>query len=436
MPALSTSSIRSPKRPGLGRNAGSWYQYYAGYSSEFVVDVLRELRLPSDATVLDPWNGSGTTTLIARHCGYTALGYDINPALALVAKARLLGQEVLDSLPALTDALLDQPQRQEAIADDDPLTLWFTKDTALRLRTLERGTFRFFVSSTDDCLFAARPSLADVSSLAAFFYVTLFKLIRSELRAFGTTNPTWIKKTRPAQNPVALSWPDINARFRDAQAQLANHLRSLSPAGPQTWRGRAVIDVGHSDALRVPTGSVDAIVSSPPYCTRIDYAVATSPELSTIGFSTSQLRALRESMIGTPTVSAVKSSENLVWGDTCLTFLAAVRRHLSKASATYYTRHYVQYFTSLYASLIELSRVLKPAGRCVLVVQDSFYKDVHLDLAAIVREMAASLHWSHLFRLDFPVHRTKAAVHPGTRRYRSHFGATETVLGFTRNGDR
>ncbi|WP_410712175.1 DNA methyltransferase [Bradyrhizobium sp. BEA-2-5] len=43
----------------------------------------------SGQVVLDPWNGSGTTTSVANGAGLTAVGIDINPAMAVVAKARL-----------------------------------------------------------------------------------------------------------------------------------------------------------------------------------------------------------------------------------------------------------------------------------------------------------------------------------------------------------
>lgn len=39
----------------------AWHPYYAGYAEQFVADTLSILAEPGDL-VLDPWNGSGTTT--------------------------------------------------------------------------------------------------------------------------------------------------------------------------------------------------------------------------------------------------------------------------------------------------------------------------------------------------------------------------------------
>jgi hypothetical protein len=93
----------------------NWYRYYAGYSTQFVRDVLDHLDLPKRATVLDPWNGSGTTTATASEAGFGVTGYDANPALVIVALARQLDVGISKSLNALTADLLKHA-RQEGSA--------------------------------------------------------------------------------------------------------------------------------------------------------------------------------------------------------------------------------------------------------------------------------------------------------------------------------
>ena len=70
--------MRNPKRSHSSNPSKSqWYNYYAGFSSDFVSDTLRFLNLPKGAVILDPWNGSGTTTQISEEMGFSAIGYDI-----------------------------------------------------------------------------------------------------------------------------------------------------------------------------------------------------------------------------------------------------------------------------------------------------------------------------------------------------------------------
>ena len=91
MGALKSAQIASPKRkPG---EKSDWYGYYAGYSADFVRDTLATIvdsDTESSMRVLDPWNGSGTTTAVAAAQGYEAVGLDRNPALVTIAKARHL----------------------------------------------------------------------------------------------------------------------------------------------------------------------------------------------------------------------------------------------------------------------------------------------------------------------------------------------------------
>lgn len=54
----------------------SWYRYYAGYSRAFVTDTIDHLGLTKGSTILDPWNGSGTTTAVAAEAGYEVVGFD------------------------------------------------------------------------------------------------------------------------------------------------------------------------------------------------------------------------------------------------------------------------------------------------------------------------------------------------------------------------
>ena len=121
---------------------------------------------------------------------------------------------------------------------------------------------------------------------------------------------------------------------------------------------------------------------------------------------------------------------SLAWGTTCNTFLEQLVHHKSKASKSYYYKNHIQYFDAIYRSLAELHRILIPHGRCILVVQDSYYKDIHNDLPQIFIEMAGANGLQLAHRVDFGLTRTMASIHPMVRRYRKDFSAIESVLCF------
>lgn len=178
--------------------------------------------------------------------------------------------------------------------------------------------------------------------------------------------------------------------------------------------------------------TVGVTVTSPPYCTRIDYAVASRIELAILGYAHDAVTRLRSQLIGTPitshndTVEVAKSIDS----HSARRFIDAVSRHSSKASATYYSRYFIRYFREMQSSIREIHRVTKFGGVLVMVIQDSYYKEIRNDVAASIEEISDACGWALVKRTDFPITRTKAIVHPGARKYRSSFSATESVLTF------
>jgi hypothetical protein len=116
------------------------------------------------------------------------------------------------------------------------------------------------------------------------------------------------------------------------------------------------------------------------------------------------------------------------WGERVADLLARIGGHPAKASAGYYLKYFTQYFDAMWRSLSEIFRVSRGTAPTVLVVQDSYYKEIHVDLGAILAEMMAAHGWGSVEQVRFPIPVTKAAIHPGTRAYRTSFSATETVL--------
>jgi hypothetical protein len=93
----------------------------------------------------------------------------------------------------------------------------------------------------------------------------------------------------------------------------------------------------------------------------------------------------------------------------------------------------IQYFDGMCKSLGEIDRVLARKGEAFFVIQDSYYKEIHMDLAKILTEMAANVGWRCDSRLDFESTRTMVGVNRGARLYNNPpKPALETVLHFAK----
>jgi tRNA G10 N-methylase Trm11 len=152
-----------------------------------------------------------------------------------------------------------------------------------------------------------------------------------------------------------------------------------------------------ASASRLPLAdeSVDTILASPPYLTRIDYAAAYARELAIMGFDIARDRTLRETLMGTTLIRSSDHNHNgSSYGPLALSLVRQVGEHESKASAGYYLKQVRQYLDDLAASLREISRVAKMGAMMTLVVQDSYYKDIHIPLAQICIEQAEKQGWN------------------------------------------
>lgn len=395
-----------------------WYRYYAGYSAVFVRRTLAQVA-PEASVVLDPWNGTGTTTVVAASQKVAAFGFDINPAMVVVSRARLLGTGVWASIPALGDDVVGHATPVEVA--DDPLRFWFTDQSAAAIRGLQASVHRLLVDSGASA-YPILDTASRMSTLSAFFYAVLFRTVRVLIATVAGTNPTWWKRLSD-QERLEPERKTIIEHFRRSAKELAEGLHRANFNEPVD----TIVNVGNCRKLPIANGCVDAVISSPPYCTRIDYGVSTRPELAILGAAEADIKALRDAMVGTPTVTG-EGGTGESWGELATRFLTKVTEHESKASRVYYAKYYRQYYAGMWASLGELRRVTRAGGPVVLVVQDNHYKELRNDTPGILAEMAQRRGFTDTARYDFPVARNRAGLNPHARRYRAQNAAVESVL--------
>ncbi|MCX5532205.1 site-specific DNA-methyltransferase [Streptomyces sp. NBC_00006] len=393
-------SALSPKRPSEDTaGLADVFPYYAGFGYDWARALLKSLDVADTAVVLDPWNGSGTTTLAAQHEGFRAVGIDRNPVANIVARLRA------DAY--LTDQKMTVPSAVQ-VGDseflDDPLCAWFTPGSTKRIR-----------------------EWADhLSSLptgeSGLPYVALFRSIRALTSTFEGSNPTWVKRAKSNEDLVTVSAADFDSMLMEQQEFIASRAipSSDTPTPPVN------IATALSDALPVANDCVDVVLTSPPYLTRIDYAVAYTRELAVLGYDISKDRTLRSALMGT-TLIRKNTDPNLLIGETARSLIEDVTSHSSKASSGYYRKQVVQYLSDLSAGLDEVTRVTKDGASLHLVVQDSYYKDIPVKLADICVEECAMRGWD-LESLDpYVVKRTLTSVNRAARKYKKA-DVSETVI--------
>lgn len=425
--------IENPKRrPSTTVGRDEWFPYYAGFSSEFARKIISSSGLDQQSTFLDPWNGGGTSTSAAALYGHHTIGFDLNPVMVVVAKARLLpGIELPSVAPLLVQIVKRASDSDSPSYEEDPLNTWFMPSASKEIRSIDRAIRVLLI-----CASSSETSVqlvSRMSAMASFFYVALFRTVRQLLARFQASNPTWIRRPATPRSRIRPATEEIRSVFEQHVSAMSSDIRTESRRLPAA-NDDCCIEVASSEKLPVRTNSVDLVLSSPPYCTRIDYGVATSPELAVLGVGMGKtLHELRNALIGTPTIQGVPRGPNPNWGPTCNAFLGQVVRHPSKAAESYYYKTYTQYFSAIAKSFSEIARCVKPRGNCVIVVQDSYFKGIRADLATIFTEIASTNQLSLSRQIDFPMSRTLAQINTNSRRYRSSSRPIESVLCYTKN---
>ena len=426
--AEGSDTIRSPKQGAHKR--GPWYPYYAGYTPGFATDALRVMTAGSSGTVLDPWNGSGTSTTVALSAGHDAVGFDANPALILIARARNVAAST-QSLGPLSIEVLEAVARLRPtirVDDSEPLLTWFKRPAAEELCALREAINLVFVGERQSAL-----ELKNISGLAAFYYTAAFEAVRRLLNAFRASNPTWVRRPATGRHRLNPGPEAVQREFLDAVERMVGRLvrQTIPDAGQRPW-AEASIEIGDSRSLPLGNDQVDTVLSSPPYCTRIDYVVSARPELAFMGLSEGAVKDLRSNCVGGPVVSRTIHSrvEDVASADVA-DLLSRIEAHDSKAAKTYYLKYYTNYFADLALSCEELHRVTKPSGKIGLVVQDSYFKDIHIDLQSLLTSVMSGAGRSLERRVDFTVGSTRTTLNPSARVYKKGDGPVESLMVYS-----
>lgn len=425
---FSAIEILSPKQAQA--DGSGVYPYYAGYSAKFATALLSSAKLDASSNLLDPWNGAGKTTSAGARLGLKGFGFDLNPVMVIAARAALLSYDEAPSIISLSHALVKIAEQLDGVMDEeDPLNRWLAPSSSRHLRAIEHALNKTLISEREYFPIYQNEKLQNITPLGAFFYVALFRSTRQILSRFIPSNPTWVREPE-----------SLHARLRPSRRDVVNIFLSesekLSKRAASDWSRTiasdpvAQVQMANAISLPVDSSSIDIVLTSPPYCTRIDYAVATSIELACLRMDKNTYAALRKSLMGTSTVPANAPSASAAWGDTCISFLDAVSQHPSKASNTYYLKSHLEYFDSLHKATAELARVIRCGGTCVVVAQDSFYKDVHNNVPLVIAEMMSNGGFELRRREDFSASRSMASINPKARRYKNTRENVESVLCF------
>jgi hypothetical protein len=369
---LPSPKIRTRYREGIH----AWTHAYAGFSFDFALEALKQLDATSNDVVLDPFVGSGMTVVAASTLGTRAIGIDLDPFSALITRAKVaLRAEHKVVRRLLATRLTPASERFLPIATD----FFSSPDLAYAATVFDRVARRIDgdISRIWTTILEDNTGETDCECIAITAVILAGRALAKVARG---SNPVWYRKVK-TKSDREQKLPDLSLRFCE---RLIDDLH----AARRNFRARDVRVFSQNFIKQsLPSNSIDLILTSPPYLGRLDYVVSHLPELALLsGFIPVDIEQLRRTMLGT-TKMLGKSQPTSSWGSTCLSILEKIQNHSSYASRRYYHRFYCQYFADLFQSLCEMRRICRRSARGILVIQDSFYKELRIPIVQIVAEM-------------------------------------------------
>lgn len=350
----------------LGRNP--IHPFPARMAAGIALDAIEANKHP--LRVLDPMVGSGTVLAVAQAKGHIGYGIDIDPLAVLLANVwtRSLDSEAV--IEKASEVLFRAKKVFKSLTsgnaypqEDDQETrsftrYWFDDYARRQLAALSLAIKRVKDTAVRDALWCAFSRLIITKQAGASLAMDL-----SHSRPHRTFERAPVKpfnKFIAAVETVILNCP------RDMESRV---------------RLPTDIKLGDARHLTLPDESIDLVLTSPPYLNAIDYLRCSKFSLVWMGYSISQLRNIRASIVGAE-ASSDEACDDLVVKD--------VIRDL-KLSPKLCNRNYgmlARYALDMKKSLAEVSRVLQRGGTAVYVIGDSTVRGTFVRNSAIVRKVA------------------------------------------------
>lgn len=350
-------------KPSLADKAtfGRLASLYTAFSSDFASFALQDCLSRGLKRIADPFGGMGTLGEAARPLSVDLLLNDLNPfavasCCVRTASAAQIGRaaETVRSLISLSDGEEDE-----------------------RRFELTVGALLPAGSTVSDCL---NYPVGEVTRhvLCCLHILSVARIaMHKKLRG---SNPTWTKRS-----PGSVAF---DGDFESAVDAAIKSVTAYSSSLPALADGFSV-QLSNCDVaeLEWEDGSIDAIVTSPPYPNRTDYIRHYLPAAELLLERNQEAeRRLREIQIGTPLIRSEHVGMELP--RSVETLIERVRTHRSYASERYYAKGFRYYFEDMSRVLARFAGWLAPKGVAMLVVQDTYYKEILVSVADLLGDIA------------------------------------------------
>ena len=292
-------------------SAHGLHEYRGKFNPQMVRTVTNILGLKVGDRIWDPFCGSGTVLLEARHQGFNAVGVDLNPLAVAIANAKLTAIGASASyLEQASDLVAERVQtRATSMAEGVP-------DAATISQSLGRNWLERFPCPDYLVRWFPLPVLAQlriildtIDEVSPSYLRQVFTTVLSDiLREVSWQDPGDLRVRRrrsPAPNyPATKAFVTALQSRVDAVLSARTHISHY-----HGWQSAFLGDSGDissvdGTARRFLEEGVNCVLSSPPYATALPYIDTQRLSIALFGLATVQeIRQLDGALVGSREVS-------------------------------------------------------------------------------------------------------------------------------------
>ncbi len=398
-----TNEVSSFNDPAFANNKAlpihRWVPWIAGFSSDFVRDVLKRY-VNGKATVLDPFTGVGTTLVEATLSGYNAYGFEINPYAALVSRVKVNSYRI-DVAVLNTHITQFRKYFNEKITSDyspksHPPQGFKTRSAFYSPKVLNKVlVFHDYVASIDDL------NVRDLFRLAFASTMVTYSNYSYE--------PSLGRRVSAGKNEI-LDFPVGEAISRKL-AEFAEDIRWFQTYKPKRETTVEIVEASFFEYQKylIPE-TIDLIITSPPYLNNYHYNRNTRPHLYWLGFveEPGDFGNLEMANFG-KYWQTVREQERVDLEFTLpdsdlvqkLEMLRAQKPEKGVYGGNGWANYAASYFNDCYKFSAGIKYALKPGGTALVVIGNSILQGISMPTDKYLGEIAQSV-GLELVRIDIP----------------------------------
>lgn len=397
-----------------------WYRFVYAYSDRIITDLAEEFGITQDDLLIDPFNGTGTTTLSAKRLGIDSIGTDTSPASVLSARCKTNWDVDLDEFRRRRSELLNtiQPIFEEISsqgnttldsfgdADGEDIDLskydfsepkktpkgWLSEKPLKKMKVL-----KYHIEELPD---------DEVTDLLKLAMIAILPEDVGNVR-FGP-EATRDRKQEGDKDVFTIFQNKLSEIEDDLESvQAALEAEEIEPGETEIIRGdaRSLADTLRDESELLNSdkhkGEVDYLITSPPYPAEHDYTRNQRLELIWLNAAddNKDLQKIKKANIRSHTKNIYVADDeaeqvNIRENDRVDAIVAEMEQiivdeEISHGFGKYYPRVIEEYFAGMQHHFEQVYDLLAPGGKAAYVVGDSgSYWQVEVETAAILAEIA------------------------------------------------